>query len=236
MLKCPYCGSTRLEAVGGENGDPFDRKPRKTVCLDCKRTIGNDFDILDDFLPRIRIKMSAVGGGIVRKAYIDFPYENGEFVLDKSDYPFCRYKKLKISGNNAWIDDEIYAEITDIPHEIVKNYTSFAPDNHPEAESVIIMICKDEPRTEKEKAELFLQAAREADAGNAMAMYHTAYCYENGIGTDIDIDAAFLLYAEAAHLGIRSAMLRLYEIYSAGLGHIKPDNEKAAMYLLMINK
>ena len=38
-LKCPYCGSHRTQTVGGENGNPFDRRSEKTVCLDCGRTV-----------------------------------------------------------------------------------------------------------------------------------------------------------------------------------------------------
>ena len=57
------------------------------------------------------------------------------------------------------------------------------------------------------------------------------YLYENGFGTDRDIDAALLLYTEAAEQGVRSAMIRLYEIYTEGLLHIQPDGKKAAHYL-----
>ena len=32
---------------GGDNGNPFDRRPEKTVCLDCGRTINSDIDITD---------------------------------------------------------------------------------------------------------------------------------------------------------------------------------------------
>lgn len=32
-LKCPYCGSHRTQNVGGENGDPFDRRPEKMSAL-----------------------------------------------------------------------------------------------------------------------------------------------------------------------------------------------------------
>ena len=46
-LKCPYCDSHRIQTVGGDNGDPFDRRPEKTVCLDCGRTINSNIDIAD---------------------------------------------------------------------------------------------------------------------------------------------------------------------------------------------
>ena len=38
-IKCPFCGSHRTKTFGGENGDPFQRSPQKTVCLDCGMTV-----------------------------------------------------------------------------------------------------------------------------------------------------------------------------------------------------
>ncbi len=32
-LKCPYCGSHRIQTVGGENGNPFDDTPKKQSVL-----------------------------------------------------------------------------------------------------------------------------------------------------------------------------------------------------------
>ena len=46
-LKCPYCGSHRTGTVGGDNGNPFDRRPEKTVCLDCGMTVSEDVSIAD---------------------------------------------------------------------------------------------------------------------------------------------------------------------------------------------
>ena len=46
-LKCPYCGSPRTQNVGGDNGNPFDRRPEKTVCLDCGITVNSNIDIKD---------------------------------------------------------------------------------------------------------------------------------------------------------------------------------------------
>lgn len=69
--------------------------------------------------------------------------------------------------------------------------------------------------------------------GDGSAMYQAAYFYENGFGTDKDTDTALLLYTEAAEQGVRSAAVRLYEIYTYGLGHILPDGKKAAHYLFL---
>ena len=46
-LKCPYCGSHRTQTVGGENGNPFDRRPEKTVCLDCGMTLSEVVSLAD---------------------------------------------------------------------------------------------------------------------------------------------------------------------------------------------
>ena len=46
-LRCPYCGSHRTQTVGGDTGNPFDRRPEKTVCLDCGMTVSKDVSIAD---------------------------------------------------------------------------------------------------------------------------------------------------------------------------------------------
>ena len=51
-LKCPYCGSHRTQTVGGDNGNPFDRRPEKTICLDCGRIINSNIGI-EDFLKKV---------------------------------------------------------------------------------------------------------------------------------------------------------------------------------------
>ena len=51
-LKCPYCSSHRIQTVGGENGNPFGRRPEKTVCLDCGITVNSDIDI-EDLLKKV---------------------------------------------------------------------------------------------------------------------------------------------------------------------------------------
>lgn len=46
-MKCLYCGSHHTQTVGGENGNPFDRRPEKTVCLDCGMTLNGNISIAD---------------------------------------------------------------------------------------------------------------------------------------------------------------------------------------------
>lgn len=67
MLKCPYCGSSRLQTAGGVIGNPFDRRREKTICLDCGQTVGTEPDIADLFQGVICIEMSAEGGGLILK-------------------------------------------------------------------------------------------------------------------------------------------------------------------------
>jgi len=143
MLTCPYCGSSRLQAAGGEYGNPFDRRDKKTTCLDCGRTVGTEPNSADLFQSVIRIEMTAEGGGVVRKAKAEFPHKDGEYDLSRLEYPLCRYERIKINGNIADLNDEIHISITDMPYETTRQYTAYAPDNRPEAETVKIKIYSD---------------------------------------------------------------------------------------------
>ena len=142
MLKCPYCGSHRLETVGGDYGNPFDRRKEKTICLDCGRTVATEPDLADLFqsVICIEIEMTAEGGGLVRKAKAKFPFEDGAYDLSRLAYPLCRYKRLKISKDTADLGGEIFVSITDVPYETTRQYTASAPDKHPVAETVKIRI------------------------------------------------------------------------------------------------
>lgn len=143
MLTCPYCGSSRLQTTGGDIGNPFDRRREKTICLDCGRTVGTELDIADLFQSVVCIEMTAEGGGLVRKAKAEFPFEDGAYDLSRLAYPLCRYKRLKISKDIADIDGEIYISITDVPYETTRQYTAYAPDKQPVAETVKIKIYSD---------------------------------------------------------------------------------------------
>lgn len=140
MLTCPYCGSPRLQTTGGYTGNPFDRRKEKTICLDCGRTVATEPDLADLFQSVICIEMTAEGGGLVRKAKAKFPFEDGAYDLSRLAYPLCRYKRLKISKDTADIDGEIFVSITDVPYETTRQYTAYAPDKRPVAETVKIRI------------------------------------------------------------------------------------------------
>lgn len=148
MLTCPYCGSSRLQTTGGDYGNPFDRRKEKTICLDCGRTVATEPDLADLFqadlfqsvICVICIEMTAEGGGLVRKAKAKFSFEDGAYDLSRLAYPLCRYKRLKISKDTADIDGEIFVSITDVPYETTRQYTAYAPDKRPVAETVKIRI------------------------------------------------------------------------------------------------
>lgn len=140
MLTCPYCGSSRLQTIGGDFGNPFDRRKEKTICLDCGRTVATEPDLADLLQIVVCIEMTAEGGGLVRKAKAEFPFEDGAYDLSRLEYPLCRYKRLKISKDTADIDGEIFVSITDVPYETTRQYTASAPDKHPVAETVKIRI------------------------------------------------------------------------------------------------
>lgn len=143
MLTCPYCGSSRLQTTGGDYGNPFDRRKEKTICLDCGRTVATEPDLADLFqsvICVICIEMTAEGGGLVRKAKAKFPFEDGAYDLSRLAYPLCRYKRLKISKDTADLGGEIFVSITDVPYETTRQYTAYAPDKRPVAETVKIRI------------------------------------------------------------------------------------------------
>ncbi len=71
----------------------------------------------------------------------------------------------------------------------------------------------------------------QAEKGNAEAMYLLACHLEEGLDCERNLDRALACYTEAAEQGVLAAILRLYEIYKDGLGHIPADPEKASRYL-----
>lgn len=108
MIKtiCPYCGG-KCKTVDGEDGDPFGKgRTGKTVCTACGRTVSESEPllILEDELEElmtdteisdasgnmlIKISATAEGGGVVRKAEVTVPYEDGVYSLG-DEYPFGR--------------------------------------------------------------------------------------------------------------------------------------------------
>lgn len=80
--------------------------------------------------------------------------------------------------------------------------------------------------TEKNNKELVEYLKKANEKGNMEAKVNLAVCYENGIGTQINIDRAVELYKEGAEKGHPVAQVNLGICYYNGLG-VKIDIEKA---------
>lgn len=65
------------------------------------------------------------------------------------------------------------------------------------------------------------------------ASFHLAECYELGIGTEIDENAAVLYYSMGAEKGNINSMLALARIYKEGLGKVEKNDELSARYYFM---
>lgn len=50
MMLCPFCGSYRLQLIGGNAGDPFELSPKKVICLDCGRVLYGDPEDEEDIM------------------------------------------------------------------------------------------------------------------------------------------------------------------------------------------
>ena len=65
------------------------------------------------------------------------------------------------------------------------------------------------------------------------ASFHLAECYELGIGTEIDENAAVLYYSMGAEKGNINSMLALARIYKEGLRTIEKNDELSSRYYFM---
>lgn len=96
--KCPLCGSRRIQTVGGENGDPFQRRPERAVCLDCGKTVRaavGDGDRAARRAPLIPSRFLLVSALVEKSGAASFsveevvPYVFGSHELGKV-YPFSK--------------------------------------------------------------------------------------------------------------------------------------------------
>ena len=162
MLKCPYCGSNRLQTTGGENGNPSRRRPEKTVCLDCGRTIQEDepgkgltppdlsaagrrMDELERAQqknPVVVLEMTAKAAGVTREAKAEFPYADGEYSFKELEYPFPRFSGITIRGDTIELDGDI-SKLTNQVLTVEKHFTAYGLDRYAWDETVIIKIYTD---------------------------------------------------------------------------------------------
>ncbi|EXX73868.1 hypothetical protein RirG_056420 [Rhizophagus irregularis DAOM 197198w] len=97
------------------------------------------------------------------------------------------------------------------------------------------------PSPRKLKSPTFESFQKAADLGNSYGINHLGYCYENGIGIDIDYQKAFKLYQKVADLGNPFGINNLgycykngfaFELYqkAADLGNSLAQYNLATMY------
>jgi len=72
----------------------------------------------------------------------------------------------------------------------------------------------------------FKRYKESVDKGYSKGSYILGYCYENGIGTNIDKEKAFNLYKIAAKEGNRDANKSLVLMFKQGLIEFKADTKQ----------
>ena len=78
MLTCPFCGSHRIETIGGDYGNPFDRRKEKKICMDYWRTIPQQLIDVNLYVqPVIKVVAKAEGGGLTKTAETTVPFKDG---------------------------------------------------------------------------------------------------------------------------------------------------------------
>lgn len=75
--------------------------------------------------------------------------------------------------------------------------------------------------------EAVIMIKQEAATNDITAQYYLAQCYEKGIGMEVDLSQAFVMYRRAAERGFPLAMKELSRLYSMGIG-VPQNAEKAA--------
>lgn len=149
MLTCPFCGSHRIETIGGDYGNPFDRRKEKKICMDCGRTMPHQsVDVNLYVQPVIKVVAKAEGGGLTKTAESTVPFKNGTYSLGK-DYPFCRLSdaakntcfmnSVTVKGDKITIAGETL-RAAELPKTVVKRLTAYGYDNCPTEETITLTI------------------------------------------------------------------------------------------------
>lgn len=149
MFICPFCGSRRIETIGGDYGNPFDRREEKEICMECGRTIPQQsVDVNLYVQPVIKVVAKAEGGGLTKTAESTVPFKNGTYSLGK-DYPFCRLSdaakntcfmnSVAVKGDKITIAGETL-RAAELPKTVVKRLTAYGYDNCPTEETITLTI------------------------------------------------------------------------------------------------
>lgn len=146
---CPFCGSRRIETIGGDYGNPFDRREEKKICMECGRTIPQQSADVNLYVqPVIKVVAKAEGGGLTKTAESTVPFKNGTYSLGK-DYPFCRLSdaakntcfmnSVAVKGDKITIAGEAL-RAAELPKTVVKRLTAYGYDNCPTEETITLTI------------------------------------------------------------------------------------------------
>lgn len=149
MFICPFCGSHRIETIGGDYGNPFDRREEKKICMECGRTIPQQLADVNLYVqPVIKVVAKAEGGGLTKTAESTVPFKNGTYSLGK-DYPFCRLSdaakntcfmnSVAVKGDKITIAGETL-RAAELPKTVVKRLTAYGYDNCPTEETITLTI------------------------------------------------------------------------------------------------
>lgn len=85
------------------------------------------------------------------------------------------------------------------------------------------------PEEERDYIKAFNIYTKLAQSGNLIAIYELGYCYENGLGTNVDLKEAMKLYEKAANENYPKALNALGNLYGEGKG-VEINHEKAYNY------
>ncbi len=110
---CRYCGSRNIRVVGGDYGDPFDRKPEQHICQNCGRVLWTEPAEPEIPIPEpsvlkprttsiqrvIVVEMTAQALNVSRTASMTFPYRDGSHSFSGGEYPFSRFSGFRLEGN-----------------------------------------------------------------------------------------------------------------------------------------
>ncbi len=172
MIVCRFCGSGNTRTVGGPNGDPFDRQPEKTVCMDCGRTLYEETveagvempDVTAVHVsglgvwpkkvlkPMVRLTVTAQAANTRRTVTRDFPFTDGSHDISQMDYPFSRFGSFTLAGSTVTLGRRTYT----LGNEPVKDTlqdVAYGYDRYAWTETIDITIVKTWVMTEQQLGE-----------------------------------------------------------------------------------
>jgi TPR repeat protein len=159
-------------------------------------------------------------------------YEDGEGVDKNYDKTFELSKKLAEEEYSSGINLLGYCYCNGIGTEVDKQkafelYYKAANLGNNRAQCNLALMYKNE-HFMKDDGKVFELSKKCSEGKHSGGINLLGYCYNNGIGTDVDTQKAFELYQEAANLGNKVAQYNLANMYQNGEGVEK--NMSKAIY------